>query len=92
MIKSFRHKGLKVFFETGSSRGINASHAKRLARMLSYLDRAATPDALDIPGWRLHPLQGKLFGFWSLTVDGNWRIIFRFVGHDVELIDYLDYH
>lgn len=92
MIKSFRHKGLKVFFETGLSRGINASHAKRLARMLSYLDRASNPDELDIPGWRLHTLQGKLFGFWSLMVDGNWRIVFRFVGHDVELIDYLDYH
>jgi toxin HigB-1 len=75
MIKSFRHKGLKVFFETGSIRGINAKHTKRLARMLSYLNRAANPDELDIPGWRLHRLQGEFFGFWSL--DGRWQLAHR---------------
>ncbi|WP_051781252.1 type II toxin-antitoxin system RelE/ParE family toxin [Janthinobacterium agaricidamnosum] len=77
---------------TGSSRGVNADHAKRLARMLAFLDRASTPAELDIPGWRLHPLHGELAGFWSLTVSGNWRIIFRFSGADVEMLDYLDYH
>jgi toxin HigB-1 len=92
MIISFRHKGLRVFYETGSTRGIRADHAKRLARMLPALDRAQVPDDLDIPGWRLHPLSGELQGFWSLTVSGNWRVIFRFVGSDVELLNYLDYH
>lgn len=92
MIISFQHKGLKVFYESGSTRGIRADHAKRLARMLPVLDRAQAPDDLDVPGWRLHPLSGKLQGFWSLTVSGNWRVIFRFVGSDVELLDYLDYH
>lgn len=92
MIKSFQHKGLKVFYETGSTRGINAAHAKRLARILAFMDRATTHEDLEIPGWRLHRLQGKLEGFWSLTVNGNWRIIFRFIGEDVELVDYLDYH
>ena len=92
MIKSFHHKGLRVFYETGSTRGITAAHAKRLARMLSLMDNACAPDELDIPGWRLHALHGKLQGFWSLTVSGNWRVIFRFVGSDVELLDYLDYH
>lgn len=71
MIKSFRHKGLKVFYETGSPRGIAPAHAARLARMLAMLDRAMSPDELDIPGWRLHALHGKLEGFWSLTVSGN---------------------
>jgi proteic killer suppression protein len=63
-----------------------------LARLLTFLNQAAGPDDLDLPGWRLHPLKGELAGFWSLTVNGNWRVIFRFTGVDVELLDYLDYH
>ncbi len=56
------------------------------------MDRAAVPGDLDLPGWRLHPLKGELAEYWSLTVSGNWRIIFRFTGSDIELVDYLDYH
>ncbi|ELY7128891.1 type II toxin-antitoxin system RelE/ParE family toxin [Pseudomonas aeruginosa] len=92
MIISFQHKGLRLFFETESTKGIRADHAKRLKRMLALMDRAAVPADLDIPGWRLHPLKGELGGFWSLTVNGNWRVTFRFVGSDIELVDYLDYH
>ncbi|MFH1804865.1 MAG: type II toxin-antitoxin system RelE/ParE family toxin [Pseudomonadota bacterium] len=92
MIRSFQHKGLRLFYETGSHRGINPSHIRRVARILSFLDRATEPDDLNIPGWRLHGLSGKREGFWSLTVSGNWRIIFRFIDNDVELVDYLDYH
>ncbi|EPO7850312.1 TPA: type II toxin-antitoxin system RelE/ParE family toxin [Pseudomonas aeruginosa] len=92
MIISFQHKGLRLFFETESTKGIRADHAKRLKRMLALMDRAAEPADLDLPGWRLHPLKGELGGFWSLTVNGNWRVIFRFVGSDIELVDYLDYH
>jgi proteic killer suppression protein len=92
MIKSFQHKGLRIFYETGSTRGIRSDHAKRLARMLPFMDRAVGPDDLDLPGWRLHPLKGELVGYWSLTVSGNWRVIFRFIGSDIELVDYLDYH
>ncbi|MGH8387529.1 MAG: type II toxin-antitoxin system RelE/ParE family toxin [Pseudomonas sp.] len=92
MIRSFQHKGLRGFYETGSTRGIRADHSKRLSRILQFMDRAATPGDLDIPGWRLHPLKGELNHYWSLTVSGNWRGIFRFVGTDIELVDYLDYH
>jgi toxin HigB-1 len=92
MIRSFRHKGLEGFYRTGSTKGIRPDHARRLARLLTFLDQAAGPDDLDLPGWRLHPLKGELAGFWSLTVNGNWRMIFRFNGIDVELLDYLDYH
>ena len=92
MIRSFRHKGLQSFFETGSTKGVRADHGKRLARLLSFLDRATGPDDVDLPGWRLHPLKGELAGFWSLTISGNWRVIFRFIDGDVELLDYLDYH
>jgi len=92
MIISFQHKGLRLFYETGSTRGIRADHAKRLARMLTFMDRAMAPEDLDLPGWRLHELKGDRKDFWSLSVSGNWRVIFRFTGTDIELVDYLDYH
>ncbi|CAN7708802.1 type II toxin-antitoxin system RelE/ParE family toxin [Pseudomonas brassicacearum] len=85
-------QSLRLFYETGSTRGIRADHGKRLARMLQFLDRAQVANDLDIPGWRLHPLKGELDGYWSLEVSGNWRVIFRFIGSDIELVDYLDYH
>lgn len=92
MITGFRHKGLEGFFRTGSRRGIQADHADKLGRILSLLNVAAAPADMDLPGFRLHPLKGTLKGHWSVRVNGNWRVTFRFVGTDVELVDYQDYH
>lgn len=92
MIKTFRHKGLKALHLTGTTKGVRADHVARLRRVLSALDIAKVPDDMDEPGMRLHPLKGELVDFWSVSVSGNWRIIFRFIGTDVELVDYLDYH
>lgn len=92
MIVSFVHKGLKRFYETGSKAGIQPMHAAKLQRILSNLDVAEQPDDLDFPGYRLHELEGSRKGIWSVTVQANWRITFRFVGTDVELVDYEDYH
>jgi toxin HigB-1 len=92
MIKTFQHKGLKALHLNGSARGVRADHVARLRRVLSALDIAAQPSDMDEPGMRLHALKGELAGFWSVSVSGNWRIIFRFIGTDVELVDYLDYH
>lgn len=92
MIVSFRHKGLEVFYRTGSTKGIQAAHAKKLARILMALDAAESALELDLPGYRLHVLKGDLKGFLSIWVNGNWRVTFRFVGADIELVDYLDYH
>ncbi|MDU8498666.1 type II toxin-antitoxin system RelE/ParE family toxin [Pseudomonas syringae] len=92
MIVSWRHKGLRIFFETGSTSGIRVDHSRRIAHVLMVLNRAKVPANVNIPGWRLHPLRGELEGFWSITVNANWRIIFRFLETDVELVDYLDYH
>ena len=92
MIKSFRHKGLKVFFETGSTKGLNSQHAHKIKRQLSVLNRAIKPEDVNMPGWNLHPLSGYLNGHWSIKVSGNWRITFIFVGTDTELVDYQDYH
>lgn len=92
MIKGFRHKGLEAFYLTGTTKGIQAAHAPKLARILGLLDVATGPEELSLPSFRLHSLKGNRKGFWSITVSGNWRVTFRFVGADVELVDYLDYH
>ncbi|MGP0143287.1 type II toxin-antitoxin system RelE/ParE family toxin [Pseudomonas syringae] len=78
-IKTFRHKGLKALHQTGIAKGVRADHVSRLCRVLSALDIAATPDDMDEPGMRPHPLNGELAGFWSVSVSGNWRVIFRFI-------------
>lgn len=92
MITGFRHKGLETFYRTGSTKGIQAIHAAKLGRILGVLEVAAVPEDLNFPAFRLHPLKGEFQGFWSIAVNGNWRVILRFVGADVELVDYLDYH
>ncbi|MDH6181355.1 proteic killer suppression protein [Microbacteriaceae bacterium SG_E_30_P1] len=97
MIKSFRHKGLQKFFETGSKAGIRPDHALRLQRQLAVLDNAVSLD--DLPSsWKPHPLTGvgpsgsDLVGHHAIWVSGNWRVTFYFEGTDVHLLDYLDYH
>jgi proteic killer suppression protein len=92
MIKSFKHNGLKKFYESDSKAGIVPSHAKKLRIQLSVLDVASKPGDMDRSGWGLHPLTGKLAVFWSISVNGNWRLTFRFTGVDVEIVDYQDYH
>ena len=92
MIRSFRHKGLERFFRSGSKAGIQAKHADKLRRQLGRLDASQSPKDMDIPGWKLHPLKNDLSGHWSVSVSGNWRLIFMFEGTDAVLVDYVDYH
>lgn len=92
MIRSFRHKGLKRFYSTGSTAGIRADHAKRLRMQLTALDTAISLDDMEIPGFRLHPLKGKASGRWSVWVSGNWRMTFEFRDGNAYVLDYEDYH
>ncbi|WP_394754989.1 type II toxin-antitoxin system RelE/ParE family toxin [Rhodoferax sp.] len=92
MILTFRHKGLEAYFKTGRMTGIQPIHAKRLRELLTALNVASGPQDLSRPSWRLHGLSGDRAGFYAVTVQANWRLAFRFVGADVELLDYLDYH
>ncbi len=92
MIKSFKHKGLAKFYETGSRAGIQPAHAKRLRMQLAALDTSQTVEDMDIPGFRLHPLKGSDKDRWSIMVNGNWRITFEFVNGDAYVLDYEDYH
>lgn len=92
MIKTFRHKGLQAFFNTGTRKDIQPHHARRLNRQLARLNLAKDADDMDSPGWRLHALEGDLAGHYSVMVDGNWRMTFMFDDGDAVLVDYQDYH
>ena len=92
MIKSFVHKGLQEFFETGTKKGIQAEHSAKLARILDRLDASICARDMDLPGCRLHQLKGNMQDLWSVTVNGNWRVTFYFEGQDAYLVDYQDYH
>jgi proteic killer suppression protein len=92
MIVSFRHKGLRELHETGKSARLDPALRSRLIRLLDALDAAEGLDDFQMPGWRLHELSGDLKHFLSLSVNGSWRIIFRFADGDVIDVDLVDYH
>jgi len=92
MIKTFKHKGLKKLYETGSQQGIRPEHLKRLRLILARLDASQTPQDMGLPGLDLHPLRGNYKGFWAVSVSGNWRVLFRFEDNCAVDVDYLDYH
>lgn len=92
MIKSFRHKGLRQFYETGGVKGIQVAHRKRLRLQLAALDTATTIKDMDVPGFRLHRLKGRRKIQWSISVNGNWRVTFDFEDGNAYIVDYEDYH
>lgn len=92
MIISFKHRGLKQFFESGTTRGIQANYAKRIRMILALLHAATSPQDMNLPGLVLHELVGKRKGTWSVKVSGNWRVTFAFDGIDVCDVDLEDYH
>ena len=92
MITTIRHKGLRRLHETDDPRGVMADHADKLRRILARLDASRVAADMDLPGYRLHLLKGALAGFYTVTVNGNWRIIFRFEQGCPTDVDYIDYH
>lgn len=92
MIKSFRHKGLGKFFETGSTAGVQPGHAKKLRMVLTALDTAQTIEDMSIPGFALHPLKGEMRGRCSVSINANWRLTFEFLDGNTYVLDYEDYH
>ncbi|WP_438721603.1 type II toxin-antitoxin system RelE/ParE family toxin [Bartonella rochalimae] len=91
-IVSFKHKGLKLFYTTGSTKAIRADHVKKLCVILTALTSATTSEILKAPAFKMPSLKGELTGYYSLWVNRNWHVTFRFIGTDVELVDYQDYH
>jgi proteic killer suppression protein len=92
VIRGFKHKGLAKLFETGSKAGIRPQHAERLRLILGRLSAATTPRDMSLPGLNLHPLKGDRGDRWAVSVSGNWRVTFAFVGKDADSVDYEDYH
>ena len=92
MIRTFKHRGLKRLYERGDRSGIRADLVDTVEDILARLDQATTPQGLNLPGYRLHPLKGEWQGFWSVRVQANWRIIFRFEGTNVLDVELIDYH
>lgn len=92
MIKSWHHKGLQKFYETGSKAGIQPKHASILKLLLFQLANSIRPEDMDTPGNDFHPLRGDLKNYYAVTVNKNWRLIFQFDGENAILVDYIDYH
>jgi proteic killer suppression protein len=92
VIQSFRHRGLRRFYESGSAAGIQPKHANRLRLLLAALDTAQSIEDMDVPGFNLHPLKGQGKGRWSVWVNGNWRVTFEFRDGHAYVLDYEDYH
>lgn len=92
MIRSFKHRGLKRLYDSGDGRGIRPDLLPVVERILTILDAASEPQALDLPRYHLHPLKGDRKNFWAVTVRANWRIVFRFAGTDAFDVELIDYH
>ncbi len=92
MIRSFKHKGLEIFYHTGSKKGIIPEHAGKLSRILDRLDASDSVKDMSLPGFRLHRLSGREKDIWSVWVTGNWRVTFSFEKGDAFIVDYRDYH
>ncbi len=92
MIESFRHKGLRQFFEDDDGSKLPADMLRRIRQILTSLEAAETIEGMNQPLFKLHPLKGNLRGFWAVTVRANWRIIFRFENGKASDVDFVDYH
>lgn len=92
MIRSFKHKGLERFFLKGSKSGIQAKHASKLRLILGRLNSSTGPYDMDLPGLFLHSLSGRKDDIWSVRVSGNWRVTYRIIDGDAEIVNYEDYH
>ncbi|MEM8809686.1 MAG: type II toxin-antitoxin system RelE/ParE family toxin [Cyanobacteria bacterium P01_G01_bin.38] len=92
MIKTIKHKGLRKFFESGSTAGIQAEHKNKLRQQLTALESAQEIGDMDLPGYKLHPLKGDRAQTWAISVSGNWRLTFEFSDGNVYGLNYEDYH
>ncbi len=92
MILGFRHKNLERLFERGKRQVIPPALVNKIIRILARLDEATQPGDMNLPGYELHPLRGKLEGHWAVKASRNWRVTFRFTGEDVTDVNLVDYH
>ena len=91
VIESFRHKGLQELFEKGSSPRVQKALVERVLRRLDAIDAAKSPEALNVPGFDFHGLQGKPKRY-SVHVNGPWCITFEWQGENAVKVDRENYH
>lgn len=92
MIINFLHKGLEKYARKGDRSKLPSAHISKIRLILTRLDAAKSPEALNQPGYKFHRLKGELSDFYSVKVSGNWRIIFRFEDENAVDVNYIDYH
>jgi toxin HigB-1 len=92
MIQTIRHKGIRMFYETGNGSKLQKEQLAKISRILTALDALSAESDIRSLGSGIHQLKGEYKGFWSISVTGNYRIIFTFRPPDVFDVDYLDYH
>jgi proteic killer suppression protein len=92
MIVTYKHKDLRAYIERGDASKLTQSHLKRLRFVLAKLNTAATIEDMNFHGSGLHPLKGDKKNFWSVRIDGGWRLIFQFEDGDAFDVDYINYH
>ena len=92
MIRRFQHRGLRRVYENDDPRGVNSELVEKTARVLARLDVATQPEQLNLPGFQLHRLEGDFAGYWSVTVEAEWRIIFSFDVENTTDVDLVEYH
>lgn len=92
MIQSIRHKGLRILYETGNRGKLPKEQIAKISRILTALDALTDESDIRSLGSGIHMLKGEYKGFWSISITGNYRIIFTFKPPDVFDVDYLDYH
>ncbi len=92
LIQSFKHKGLERLYEKADRKGLPAQFVPKIERILARLNVVTNPEMMNLPGFKLHQLKGDLKEYWSVSVSGNWRIIFRFKNNNAVDVNLIDYH
>jgi len=92
MVKKFKSKPLRRFYENDDASGLRPDWIEPIREILSLWDQASKPSDMDVAGFDLHPLRGDLKGFWSVRVNRNWRVVFRFDDDEATDVDLVDYH
>lgn len=92
MIETIFHKGLSLLWEKDNASKLPAAQIIKIKMVLTLLDNAVNVQDMNFPGSGLHQLKGDLAGFWSVKVNGNYRLIFRLENENAFDVDYIDYH
>jgi len=93
MIKSFRQSWLKKFWDAGKHKRVPDHLKSRLIRKLDMLNTAKEPrDLSSPPSNNLHQLHGNRLGEWAISVNGPWRLCFKFEQGDIFDVELVQYH